>query len=218
MLLFGVYLDLEPSNLKVMIKERVAKAEAPVAEPSVRKVSTPSAVNKKSKIPFIPIKVTGCLYILFVLPVILVLNLYILLFAGLWLGGKWIWKTATATPTSRRVSAVFASVFAVCGVIYSAVSSFTGSSAVATTPTLEQASIQETALVEAWLIYTQTAQASITDTPLSTATLAPTETLASTITPNPTATLITFSTSTPFFLVLCDGFLCPCHEGESVDP
>jgi len=202
-LLFGVYLDLEPSRLMVMGSASEKRQAAKPVIANVIKAPAPvsSTIGSKSKIPFIPMKGKGCLYFLFVLPVILVINLYIALFAGLWFGGKWLWEIATASPTSRRVSAVVASLMFICGVFFSAVGGGTDDG-LSTAPTLDLVSIQGTALAEAWLAYTQTAAALPTQTALSTET--PTPTIASTDTslPLPTNTLIVFETSTPFFLNL----------------
>lgn len=68
------------------------------------------------------------------------------------------------------------------------------------TPTQDLVAVNLTALAQAWLPYTQTAQAAVTDTPLPTATLAPTET--ATLAPLPTATLAVVPTVTTFLQVL----------------
>ena len=204
-LLFGVILDLDPKHLTVgrKVEEKAPLPVVAATKPTVQKDLSQPSGKTKPKIPLIPVKGNGCVYFLFVFPFVAIINLYILLFAGLWYGCQWIWKTATATPTRRRVSAALASVFTVCGVIFSAIPDVSESSS-SSVPTLDLVSVQGTALAEAWSVYTQTAQASITDTPLPTATLQPTATQLPTFTlsPLPTATLITFSTATPFFMNL----------------
>lgn len=220
-LLFGVLLDLDPRRLS--IQRKIQEAPPPATkQPNVIKSTSQQSTTPKnqSKIPFIPMKGRGCLYFLVVFPFLAIINLYILLFAGIWFGGRWLWKTATATKNSRRISAAFASLMVVCGVIYSSITGDTpdGTSAV---PTLDLIAIQSTAIAEAWVAQTQTIAANASDTPMPTVTLPPTETLIPTFTapPLPTATLITFSTSTPFFLNLPAnqpttapvGGTCPCN-------
>jgi len=213
-LVFGVLLDLDPNRLSVLRKTQevespVKTASTPAAVLAPNAVIAPAAVPapqavkaSKRKIPFIPIKGTGCLYFLLVLPFVLVINLYILLFAGIWYGSQWLWKTATATPNRRRASGIAAGATLLIGSVYSAVSSFSSPN-VETAPTLDLVSVQGTALAEAWLSYTQTSMASITDTPIPTATLMPTDTpviLASPVPPTPT--LVIFPTATYFFQAL----------------
>lgn len=82
----------------------------------------------------------------------------------------------------------------------SALSGVINPSSATATPTLDLVSVNLTALAEAWLPYTQTAQAAIPDTPLPTATLVPTET--ATLAPLPTATLMVFPTATTFLQIL----------------
>ena len=172
----------------------------PVSAPTQLKqpeAATPP-LAPKSKIPFISIKGKGCLYFLFVLPVLLVINLYILLFAGLWQLGKWLWKIGNASPQNQKIS------LGVIGVtvFLCIISSFAGGSGSPTlpTPTVDLVAVQLTALAQAWLPYTQTAQAAVTNTPLPTATLVPTET--ATLAPLPTATLQVFPTATTFLQIL----------------
>lgn len=177
-------------------KKGEVKSETPVAPHQVR--LQPSNPPQKNKIPFIPVKGTGCLYFLFVLPFILVINLYILLFAGLWYGGKALWKVGNASPRNRKISLGVIGVMSVMGVISSFASS--GGDPVPPTPTLDLVSVNLTALAQAWQPYTQTAQAAVTDTPLPTQTLVPTET--ATLEPLPTATLEVFPTVTTFLNIL----------------
>lgn len=183
------------------------------------KVPSGNPNRTSKKIPFIPMKGGGCLQTFLVLPLIAILNLYIALFAGIWYGGQWLWKTATATQTSRRVSAALVSVLTVCGVISSAVGSFSQNAA-SSVPTLDLVSVQGTALAEAWKSYTQTVEAM----PTNTATLQPTieSTLTSnpTFTPLPTATLIVFPTNTLFVLPAAtlapQSAVCSC-SGDSLN-
>ncbi len=210
--------DLKEFEIKPYASTKKEPSNEPVSMPSVElqtepkvlptPISTPAQPKQpeavapppapKSKLPLIPIKGKGCLYFLFVLPVILVINLYILLFAGLWQIGKWLWKIGNASPRNQKISlgVIGATVF-LC-----VVSSFAGGSGNPTppAPTIDLVAVQLTALAEAWLPYTQTAQAAITNTSLPTATLASTET--ATLAPLPTATLQVFPTATTFLQVL----------------
>lgn len=182
-MLFGVRLDLDLNNLIIPSAQKVLST--PITQP----------IEKKNKIPLIPVKGSGCLYFLFVLPFVLVINLYILLFAGLWHGGKALWKIGNTSPRNQKIS------LGVIGSLMMVVLAGLGSDGdtnISPTPTIDTVSVQLTALAEAWLPYTQTAQAAITNTPLSTATLPPTETQ----TPLPTATIVIVPTVTTFLQIL----------------
>ena len=218
-LLFGVYLDLDTSRLSILRK--VEESPQPHKTESSKEMQQEIQPTKpQSKLPLIPMKGSGCLYFLLVFPFVAVINLYILLFAGLWRGGQWLWKNATATPTSRKVSAIAAGILSVSGILYSAVAGFSGSKVIPT-PTLDMVSLQNTAMAEAWIAYTQTMLANATDTPIPTDTLQPTLPPTETAQPLPTATQIVVITDTPFFLGLpanqptatssVSGGSCPCN-------
>jgi hypothetical protein len=185
-ILFGVRLDLTLDNL--------------VVPASSVKQTNPTTISqpKKRTIPFIPMNGKGCLYFLFILPIILIINFYILLFAGLWQLGKSLWTIGNASPRNRKISLGVIGTMSVMAVI----SNFIGGSGdpVPPTPTMDLVAVQLTALAEAWLPYTQTAQAAVTNTPPPTATLVPTET--ATLAPLPTATLQVFATATTFLQIL----------------
>jgi len=112
----------------------------------------------------------NCLYYVFIWPFVLIFQLYCLLFKGL----VWLWKKATATPQSRKISAIAAGVVAFLCLCNMAVTAITGGPP---TP-----------------VYTQTALAlpspTSTRTPLPTITSLPSPTNA----PEPTATLVPTAT------------------------
>jgi hypothetical protein len=141
----------------------------------------------------------NCLYYVFVWPFVFIYQLYALLFKGL----VWLWKKATATPQSRRVSLITVGVVFILGLCSSAVTAITGKKPSATAqPTLDLVSIQSTALAQAWLSYTQTAAALPTNTPLPTNTFLPTDTPVPTSTLTPIPILLPTETATVFFSIL----------------
>lgn len=161
-------------------------------------------------------KTGNCLYFIFVWPFILIFQLYGLLFKGL----IWLFKQAMATPQSRRISLITVGAMFVIGLGSAGISAI-GDANLSTKsqPILDQKSIQDTALAEAWLSYTQTMQAMPTNTSLPTLTLAPTDTALPTETPTlivyPTNTLIVFPTATAFIFPTftsapVGGDVCPC--------
>lgn len=131
----------------------------------------------------------NCLYNIFVLPFVLIFQLYGLLFKGI----IWLWKKATATPQTRRASLIVIGVLSVIGFCTSAVSAFTGS--VAAQPTQDTSKIRSLALTSAWIAQTQTAISLPTLTSLPS--LTPTETLTASPVPTITDTAIPLPTLTP---------------------
>lgn len=151
-------------------------------------------METKNKIPFLPVKGSGCIYYLVVLPFVLTINLCILIVTGGWLIFKWLWSIATATPERKRFTlltgggllavgfalSIFISALDAAGIINLATPE----------PTLDPVVVEQTALAAAWLPYTQTAAAMPTIT--ETATTTPTETF--TPLPSETSTLIPTAT------------------------
>lgn len=106
---FGVRLDLDLESFKVLEPKPVERA--PAAEPGPLMVDTqpgagtsgpmptasvpPARKSQSTKIPFIPMKGRGWLYYLFIFPFVAVINLFVLFFAGIWLGAKWLAENVT---------------------------------------------------------------------------------------------------------------------------
>lgn len=158
---------------------------------------------------------SNCLYYVFIWPLVLIFQFYGLLAKGV----IWLFKQAIATPQSRRISLIALGAMSVIGVGSAAISAITGTeNPTKSQPVLDQQSIQDTAVANAWLSYTQTMQAMPTNTSLPTLTLAPTDTALPTETPTlivyPTATLIVFPTATAFifptFTSAPAADVCPC--------
>jgi len=154
----------------------------------------------------------GCLSFL-AWPILAVIWLYYWMFKLLWMAIRWLWKTATATPQSRRVSAISLGALAVVSLISSAINSMTGGNQ-PPVPTVDLTSVQQTAIVNAWLPYTQTAAALPTSTftpePLPTATLEPPTQLPTLLAP--TATLFIYNSPT----VGPAAAVCPC-SGDTLN-
>jgi hypothetical protein len=102
---FGVRLDLDLKEFDATLPPK--KIEPPINEPAPlpTPVITPQPtltenqpVNKPIKfggrIAFIPIGGSGLIYWFFIFPFIAIIDLYILLFAGLWYLFKWLYETA----------------------------------------------------------------------------------------------------------------------------
>lgn len=106
---FGVFLDLDLHNLRIET-ERPKEKPQPVA--AVEPITKPRAqqdkvIEKKSatvkfggKMPLIPIKGNGFFYWFVVFPFVAVIDLYIILFWGIWFAIKWLWDTANAARQS----------------------------------------------------------------------------------------------------------------------
>lgn len=154
----------------------------------------------------------GCLSIL-AWPVVAVVWIYYWIFKLLWMAVVSLWRVATATPQSKRVTAVSVGALAVIGLISSAVNAITGDTE-PPAPTVDMASVQQTALANAWLPFTQTAAALPTSTftlePLPTATLE-LPTLVPTLQP-PTPTLLIYNSPT----IGPAAAVCPC-SGDTLN-
>ncbi len=197
---YGIVLDLDINNLVIV---NISHTTVDMPQPTMKPISsTPKVVSKSkdtNKIPFIPIKGKGCLFFFVVLPLIAIVNFYILLFWLISKGIQWLWKIATATPQSKKILLIAVgslSALWIVSALISALLQAVGITSPATpAPTVDTKAIQNTAIAEAWLSYTQTAAAFPTNTSLPTATLAPlpTQTLA----PIATVTATTFLSILP---------------------
>lgn len=193
----GITLDLDIGNLAIL--EIGHTRDMPV-QPVMAPASTSSKSKKETKkIPFIPIKGKGCLFFFVLLPLIAIVNFYILLFWLISKGIQWLWGIATATPQSKKISLIavgsLAALWIVSALISVLLQAVGITSAATPAPTVDAIAVQNTALAEAWLSYTQTAAALPTNTLLPTDTPAPLSTL--TLAPVATATATTFLSILP---------------------
>ena len=152
----------------------------------------------------------GCLYNIFILPFVLIFQLYGLLFKGL----VWLFKTATATPERRKIS-LFAvggiTVLSVGMIAVTALLQAVGIVPIGTpTPTFDLVSFQSTAQAGVFISFTQTAQALPTWT--YTATTVSTET--ATLFPSPTATPIPTDTPLPTATIYVPPVVQPTAAGH----
>lgn len=103
---FGVRLDLDINTFDVY-KPKPPQPKPVVAEIKLQDIESvtpssnePPAVKKPvkfgGKMPLIPMNGKGAAYWLLVAPFVLVINLYIILFVGLWYGVKWIVESLSA--------------------------------------------------------------------------------------------------------------------------
>ena len=126
---FGVRLDLETENftltrvryenewiypIGVKPPEEPAVNPVPTNSPKAEQVAQPFvssapsksvskpkvAPKRKYKFPFIPMKGSGALYYLVVLPIVFVINAYIFIFVGLWFGLVALWDLINNSRTS----------------------------------------------------------------------------------------------------------------------
>lgn len=143
----------------------------------------------------------GCLYWFIVFPFLLIINLYIGLFALLWFAVKWVWQKATATPETRKLSLIVGGVFGTAIVLNAAISGINGAGSTPTPmpPTVNVVSIQNTTIAKVYVGLSQTAIALPTRTNTNTpvATSQPADTAAINLAPTFTATLIPTRTHVP---------------------
>ena len=194
----GITLDLDIDSLTILEvgHTRDVAAQSVIAPASI----PPKSKKEAQKIPFIPVKGKGCLFFFVLLPLIAIVNFYILFFWLISKGIQWLWKIATATPQSKKISLIAVGSLSALWIVTALISALlqaVGITSAATppAPTIDALAIQNTALAEAWLSYTQTAAALPTNTLLPTDTPAPLPTL--TLAPVATATATTFLSILP---------------------
>ena len=101
---YGITLDLDIDYLEIL---EIGHTRDIPAQPAMSTPPKSIPIKKENqKIPFIPIKGKGCLFFFIVLPIIAIINFYILLFWVLLKGIQWLWKIATATPQSKKISLI----------------------------------------------------------------------------------------------------------------
>ncbi|MBI5951861.1 MAG: hypothetical protein HY865_09405 [Chloroflexi bacterium] len=100
---FGVWLDLDLKDLKVE-PERVKPVQQPanpepITQPQKAVLPQPAQPVKQKKqvkfggkMPLLPMNGKGWAYWLIIFPFVAVINLYILLFVGIWYVVKWLWE------------------------------------------------------------------------------------------------------------------------------
>lgn len=115
-----------------------------------------------------------------------------------------VYQSSITPPSSKKIplsALIGAGIIAMLCPVFFLISAITTPSTTPT-PTVDFVSMQNTAIAEAWISYTQTQLALPTNTLLPTATVLPSDTPLPTFTlaPLPTATLIVFNSPTPFLL------------------